>query len=69
MVNATPPIVKKPQSQWQQKIQEFKNQIKMPPKGKKSVHKAPPRGTESMQNASSYNIESHQLLYSEEILT
>ena len=67
--NATPPLIKKPQSQWQQKIQEFKDQIRMPLKGKENMQSAPPRGTESMQSASFYNTESQQTLYSEETLT
>ena len=46
--SATLPLIKQPQSQWQQRIQEFKDQIKMPPKGIESVQSAPPRGTENM---------------------
>ena len=78
--SATPPLVKQPQSQWQQRIQNFKNQMRMPPVGTKSMqsappkrtksmHSAPPRGIESMQNAFLYNTESQQILYLEEILT
>ena len=66
MANTTPLLVKPPQSQWQQRIQDFKNQIKMPlegiesvqnapPKETESVHSAPLRGIKSMQNASLYN--------------
>jgi len=80
MASATPLLVKPPQSQWQQRIQEFKNWMKMPPVGTESVQNAPPKGTESMQNAppketesmqsaSPYNTESQQTLYLEEILT
>jgi len=29
--STTPPLIKPPQSQWQQRIQDFKEQIKMPP--------------------------------------
>jgi len=78
--NATPPLVKQPQSQWQQRIQNFKDQIRMPPVGTKSMQDAPPKGTENMhsappretasiQSASPYNTESQQTLYLEEILT
>jgi len=78
--NTTPPLVKPPQSQWQQRIQDFKEQMKMPPVGTEnmqsappkkteSVRNAPPKGIASMQNASPYNTESQQTLYSEEILT
>jgi len=80
MTSTTPPLIKTPQSQWQQRIQDFKEQIKMPlegkesmqnapPKGKESVQEAPPRKTESMQSVSPHTTESHQPLYSEEILT
>jgi len=67
--SATPPLVKLPQSQWQQRIQDFEKQMRMPPKGTESVQSAPPKGTENMQNASPYNTESQQILYLEEILT
>jgi len=79
MTSATPPLIKTPQSQWQQRIQDFENQMRMPPvgtesvqsappKGKESVQSAPPRGTKRMQSASLFNTESLQSLYSEEIL-
>ena len=45
-------------SAWAQRIQEFKEQIKMP-KRKESMQEAPPRGIENMQNVSPYNTESH----------
>jgi len=80
MTSATPPLVKMPQSQWQQRIQNFKEQMRMPSVGTESVQSAPPKRTESvcsaplrrtasMQNASPYNTESQQTLYLEEILT
>jgi len=69
MASVTPPLVKTPQSQWQQRIQDFKNQIRMPPKGTESVQDAPPRGIKNMQSASLYNNKSQQILYLEEILT
>jgi len=79
MASATPPLVKTPQSQWQQRIQDFKEQIRMPPvgtesvqsappKGIESVHSAPPKETASMQSAFLYNTESQQTLYLKEIL-
>jgi len=37
IISTTPPLVKPPQSQWQQRIQDFKNQMKMPPEGTESV--------------------------------
>jgi len=78
--SVTPPLVKQLQSQWQQRIQEFKNQIRMPPVGTESVQSAPPRGTESvqsapprgiesMQSASPHTTDSQQTLYLKEILT
>jgi len=78
--STTSSLVKILQSQWQQRIQEFKNQIKMPTVGIESVQSAPPKGTESvqsapfkgiesMQSASPYNTESQQTLYLKEILT
>ena len=80
MASTTPPLVKMPLSQWQQRIQDFKNQMRMPPvrienmqsappKGIESVRSAPPKGIESIQSVSLYDTTSHQLLYSEEILT
>ena len=80
MASATPPLVKPLQSQWQQRLQDFKDQIRMssvgtesmqdaPPKKTESMCSAPPKGTENMQNASFYNTESQQTLYSEKILT
>jgi len=50
MASVTPPLVKTPQSQWQQRIQDFKEQMRMPPVGTESVQDAPPKGTESVQN-------------------
>ena len=44
----TPPLVKPPQSQWQQRIQDFKKQMRMPPVGTESMQDVPPRETESM---------------------
>jgi len=35
--SATPPLVKTPQSQWQQRIQDFKKRMRMPPEGTESV--------------------------------
>jgi len=67
--SATPPLIKPPQSQWQQRIQDFKNQIKMPPEGTENIHNTPPRETENMQSASPYNIGSQQTLYLKKILT
>jgi len=58
MANATLPLVKQPQSQWQQRIQDFKNQIKMPPVGTESIQSAPPKRTESVQDAPLRGIES-----------
>jgi len=80
MASATPPLIKMPQSQWQQRIQDFKDQIKMPsvgtesvqnapPKRTESVHSAPPKKTASMQSASPHNTESQQTLYLKKILT
>jgi len=45
--SATPPLVKKPQSQWQQRIQEFEDQIKMPLKEKESMQSVSPHNTEN----------------------
>ena len=45
----------------------IKNVQNVPPKRKKSIQSAPLK--KSMQSASLYNTESHQFLYSEEILT
>ena len=39
------------------------------PKGTESVQNAPPKGTKSIHNVPLHNTESHQPLYSEEILT
>ena len=58
MASATPPLVKPPQSQWQQRLQDFKDQMKMSPVGTESVQDAPPKGIESIQSASPYNTES-----------
>jgi len=69
MTSATPPLVKPPQSQWQQRIQEFEDQMRMPLVGIESMQNAPLRGTESIQSASLYNTKSQQILYLEEILT
>jgi len=68
MASATPPLIKLPQSQWQQRLQDFKNWIKRSV-GIESIQDAPPRGTESMQSVSPYNTESQQILYLEETLT
>jgi len=48
MASATPPLIKQPQSQWQQRIQDFENQMKMPLKGTESVQNAPPKRTENV---------------------
>ena len=34
MISATPPLIKQPQSAWQNRIQEFKKQMRMPQKGR-----------------------------------
>jgi len=49
IVSVTPPLVKQPQSQWQQRIQDFKDQMRMPPVGTESMQSAPPKGTESVK--------------------
>jgi len=68
IASTTPPLVKLPQSQWQQRLQDFKNQIKRSV-GTESMQDAPLKGTESIQSASLYNTGSQQTLYLKEILT
>ena len=71
--SATPPLVKG--TQWAQKIQDFKEQIKMPLKGRSqkgifpivtgtaNVQKTPPGGIKSIHNVPPYNMINHQPLY------
>ena len=49
MASATPPLIKPLQSQWQQRLQDFKNQIRRSVETE-SVQNAPLKGTESVQN-------------------